>query len=104
FFQILGRVPAPSETRVVDACLVTLLEHGLTPSALATRLVYSSSSEAVQPAIAAGLLAVGNRFVGTMDGCGKLLDRLVAAPDLHVEARRVAADHKDTRAPVPGFG
>jgi citrate synthase len=104
FFQVLGRVPSSAETRVVDACLVTLLEHGLTPSAIAARLVYSSSSEAVQPAIAAGLLAVGNRFVGTMDGCGALLDRLVAAPDVHAEARRVAAEHKDARIPVPGFG
>jgi len=104
FFQVLGRVPSPAETRVVDACLVTLLEHGMTPSALAARLVYSSSSEAVQPAIAAGLLAVGNRFVGTMEGCGKILERLVASPDVHVEARRVATEHRDSRAPLPGFG
>jgi citrate synthase len=104
FFQVLGRVPAHSETRVLDACLVTLLEHGLTPSALAARLVYSSSSEAVQPAIAAGLLAVGNRFVGTMDECGKLLDRIVASPDVYSEARTVASEHKAARAPVPGFG
>jgi citrate synthase len=104
FFQVLGRVPSPGETRVVDACLVTLLEHGLTPSALATRLVYSSSSEAVQPAIAAGLLAVGNRFVGTMDGCGTLLERLVAAPDVHEEARRIAAEHKASGTALPGFG
>jgi citrate synthase len=104
FFQVLGRIPSAAEARVVDACLVTLMEHGLTPSALAARLVYSSSSEAVQPAIAAGLLAVGNRFVGTMEGCAKLLGRLLASPDLHGEARRVASEHKNAREPVPGFG
>ena len=37
FFQILGRVPNAAETTMVDACLVTLVEHGLTPSALSTR-------------------------------------------------------------------
>ena len=47
---------------------------------------------------------MGNRFVGTMDGCGVLLERLVAAPDVHAEARRVATEHKDARIPVPGFG
>jgi citrate synthase len=104
FFQVLGRVPSTAETRVVDACLVTLLEHGLTPSALAARLVYSSSTEAVQPAIAAGLLAVGNQFVGTMDGCGKLLERIVQSPDVFSEARRVADEHKASRTPLPGFG
>ena len=53
FFQILGRVPTKQESAVVDACLVTLMEHGLTPSALATRLVYSSAPEAMQGGVAA---------------------------------------------------
>jgi len=48
FFQILGRPPTPAQTRVVDACLVTLMEHGLTPSAVAARLVYGSAAEAMQ--------------------------------------------------------
>src|SRR4051794_28276598 len=105
FFQMLGRTPTPQQARIVDACLVALMEHGLTPSALATRLVYSSATEAMQAAVAAGLLAVGSRFVGTMDECGRLLVRLVAAgAGLDEEARRIAAEHKAARTPVPGFG
>src|SRR5215831_8238574 len=73
FFQALGRVPTPAETRIVDACLVTLLEHGLTPSVLAARLVYSNAPESLQGAVAAGLLAVGSVFVGTTEDCGRLL-------------------------------
>lgn len=105
YFQILGRMPKPAQTELVDACLVTLLEHGLTPSALATRLVYSSATEAMQAAVAAGLLAVGSRFVGTTEECGLLLERLVAAGDrLEDEASRIARDHARTRTPIPGFG
>jgi citrate synthase len=106
FFQILGRIPSPAETRIVDGCLVALMEHGLTPSALATRLVYSSAREAMQAAVAAGLMAVGSRFVGTTEECGRLLERLVAAGDagLEEEARRIAAEHRSAKTPVPGFG
>jgi citrate synthase len=106
FFQMLGRMPTPQQTRIVDACLVALMEHGLTPSVLATRLVYTSAPEAMQGAVAAGLLAVGSRFVGTMDECGRLLARLVeaGAAALEGEARRTAAEHKAARQPVPGFG
>jgi citrate synthase len=107
-FQMLGRMPSAAETRLIDACLVTLMEHGLTPSALATRLVYSSATEAMQAAVAAGLLAVGSTFVGTMEGCGKLIARVLAAPDSDAaraeEARRIAQEHKQARAPLPGFG
>jgi citrate synthase len=106
-FQILGRLPTPAQTRVVDACLVALMEHGLTPSALAARLVYSSATEAMQAAVAAGLLAVGSRFVGTTDGCGQLLERLLengGDGDLEERARRIAREHQAARQPVPGFG
>lgn len=104
FFQMLGRMPSAGEARVLDASLVALMEHGLTPSALATRLVYSSAEEAMQAAVAAGLLAVGSRFVGTTEGCGALLARIVAAADLAAEARAIAREHKEARAPLPGFG
>lgn len=105
YFQILGRRATPAQTAVLDACLVTLMEHGLTPSALATRLVYSSAEEAMQAAVAAGLLAVGSRFVGTTEGAGELIARVVAAgDDGEAEARRIAVAFQRDRRPIPGFG
>lgn len=99
-FQVLGRMPGPGEVAAVDACLVALMEHGLTPSAIATRLVYGSSPDSVQGAVAAGLLGVGGRFVGTVEGCARLLARIVAGED----AAAIVAEHRAARAPVPGFG
>ncbi len=81
YFQILGRMPSPDQTALIDACLVALMEHGLTPSVLAARLTYSSAPEALQGAVAAGLLGVGSRFVGSMEGCAALLKRIVEAQD-----------------------
>jgi len=104
FFQITGRAPTPAQAAMLDACLVTLMEHGLTPSAIAARLVYSSAPEALQSAVAAGLLAVGSVFVGTVEGCAALLARIAAATDAEVEARAVVDEHRAERRPVPGFG
>jgi citrate synthase len=101
---VLGRVPSPGETALVDACLVALMEHGLTPSVLAARLVYGSAPEALQGAVAAGLLGVGGRFVGTVEGCAALLDRMVAAADPPAEAARIVEEHRSARRPLPGFG
>jgi citrate synthase len=105
WFGILGKQPTPGVVRVIDACLVTLMEHGLTPSAITTRLVYASSPESMQGAVAAGLSAVGSLFVGTVEGCGQLLARMLASPtDLRTEALAIAREHRDARRPLPGFG
>lgn len=98
---ITGELPDAPRRAVIDACLVSLVEHGLTPSALATRLVYGSAPEAMQGAVAAGLLGVGGQFVGTTEGCARLLERIVAAPDRDTEAKAIVAEAK---APLPGFG
>lgn len=104
FFQILGRMPTAPETAVVDACLVTLMEHGLTPSALTARLTYTSAPEAMQAAVAAGLTGVGSLFVGTMEGCASLLARILTADDRRSAAAEIVAEHRATKTPVPGFG
>src|SRR6187431_2289233 len=105
FFLILGRMPTQPQRAIVDACLVTLMEHGLTPSALTTRLTYSSAPEAMQGAVAAGLLGVGSVFVGAMEGCGSLIDRILAAGEPYsAEAERIAREHREAREPLPGFG
>jgi citrate synthase len=104
FFQILGREPTSAECVVVDACLVTLMEHGLTPSALATRLVYSSATEAMQGAVAAGLLTVGSLFVGTMEGAATLIERVLSADDAEAESLIIAREHRASKSPLPGFG
>lgn len=102
--QTFGRTFSPAELQIVDAVLVALMEHGLTPSAIAARMVYSSSPEALQAGVAAGLLAVASRFVGTMEGAGAILDRIVGADDPPVEAQRIALFHRGQRIAVPGFG
>jgi len=100
YFELTGRDPSPGQRVILDACLVTLMEHGLTPSAIVTRLTYGSAPEAVQGAVAAGLLGVGSTFVGSTEGCAALLARIAAAQDPRAEAQTIARANQR----VPGFG
>ena len=102
--QILGRTPRPVDLRITDVVLIVLMEHGLTPSAIATRLIYMSAPENLQGAVSAGLLAVGSSFVGTMENCARLLDGILAAPDQAAKAREIATHYKALKSSVPGFG
>ncbi len=100
YFELTGIVPSAAQRAVLDACLVTLMEHGLTPSAITTRLTYGSAPEAMQGAVAAGLLGVGSTFVGSTEGCAELLVRIAAAPVPRDEAHAIARAHRR----LPGFG
>ena len=65
--QILGRSPRPVDLRITDVVLIVLMEHGLTPSAIATRVVYISAPENLQGAVSAGLLDVAFLFLSMVD-------------------------------------
>jgi citrate synthase len=106
YFLTCGTMPQSAQTRILDACLVTLMEHGLTPSAVITRLMADSVPEEPQVAISAGLLAIGSVFAGTTEQCAHLLldleKRLAAGQNNAL--RDVAQDHARRKAPIPGFG
>jgi len=103
YLEILGRMPTPGQVRVLDALLVTLMEHGI-GAALGSRLVYMCSPESIQGAIAAGILSMGSQFGGVMEGIGRDLEAIVAAPDADAEAARIVAGYRAARQSVPGFG
>ena len=118
--ELLGRVSftemflldmdgAPADAhrvRMVDAVLVALMEHGITPSTLAARLVLDGAPEATQGAVAAGLLAVGSRFLGTVEQAADVLQRIVATTGgSREEAARLEVQRLlESGARIPGLG
>lgn len=73
FWLATQRRPSPGETRVFEAVLAALADHGFTPTAIVTRLTFLSAPDSVQGALAAGLLGGGSRFLGVTEDCGRFL-------------------------------
>jgi citrate synthase len=73
FWLVALRRPTPQETRVFEAVLVALADHGFTPTAIAARLTYLSAPDSLQGALASGLLGGGSRFLGVTEDCGQYL-------------------------------
>ncbi|MBE8522502.1 citryl-CoA lyase [Amycolatopsis sp. H6(2020)] len=78
FWLATQRRPSPGETRVFEAVLAALADHGFTPTAIVTRLTYLSAPDSVQGALAAGLLGGGSRFLGVTEDCGRFLHDVLA--------------------------
>ena len=81
FWLVALRRPTPSETRVFEAVLVALADHGFTPTAIAARLTYLSAPDSLQGALAAGLLGGGSRFLGVTEDCGGYLHAVLTEHD-----------------------
>lgn len=105
--HILARDLSSAEIRIINAILIAIMEHGLTPSAIATREIYMSAPENLQGAVAAGLMGVGSQFVGTIENNAVLLAQLAELPggDARREkAREIIAGHRASKVLLPGFG
>lgn len=105
YFIVTGRLPSVAERDVFDACLVVLMDHGLTPTAMVARLVADSLPGQSQVAIAAGALMVGDRFVGSLAAIGSLLSEGVATgEDPKVWATKLVSRYRAEKQHMPGFG
>jgi len=82
FWLIAKRRPTPAQLAMFDAVLVSLADHGFTPTAIAARLTYTSAPESLQGAVAAGLLGGGSRFLGVTEDAARFLsESLTGLPE-----------------------
>ena len=102
YFLSTGRKPDAGQAKVLDACLVTIMEHGINPSTIVARLTSHMVPDEPQVAIAAGLLGIGGQFAGTSEQCAAILQEL--ANEGEGTVRKTAERLIASGQPIPGFG
>ncbi|MFB9314811.1 citryl-CoA lyase [Nocardioides plantarum] len=107
------REPTAGQAAMFNAVLVALADHGFTPTAIAARLTWLSAPDAIQGALAAGLLGGGSRFLGVSEDTGTFLADALAVVDGQVPTDDIGWDALATSAIqqrrkaggfVPGLG
>ena len=113
FWLATQQRPTPQQVRVFEAVLVSLADHGFTPIAIAARLTLYSAPDAIQGAMAAGLLGGGSRFLGVTEDTGRFLAGVLAKageslPATNAEwdelARQAIREQRAAGRFVPGLG
>lgn len=104
---VTGSMPNDTQRRVLDATLVAIAEHGLVPSVQASRMTLAAAPEALQGAVAAGILGCGSVILGAAQNAGQLLHEVVtraAEGSLESAAKEVVQEYRAAKRAIPGYG
>ena len=104
---IAGQLPNAAQRRVLDATLVAIAEHGLVPSVAVSRMTLAAAPEALQGAVAAGILGCGSVILGSAESAARLFADIVTrkgSEGPEAAARAVLGELRIARKPVPGYG
>lgn len=108
YLHLAGRLPTVEQATVFDAMLVTLIDHGMTPSVLVSKLTDFGAPNALQGAVAAGLLGIGDRLVGSIENAAHLLGDLLTDAPAGASVADIAEAAVDAAAAegriLPGIG
>src|SRR5690348_47389 len=105
---VTGALPTPAQRAVLDATLVAIAEHGLVPSVQASRMTLAAAPEALQGAVAAGILGCGSVILGASEAAGRFFSEIAARAQggegLQEAATAVIQDYRAKGRAIPGYG
>jgi citrate synthase len=99
YFHLLltGLEPTHEQRYFLNLLLVAIAEHGMMPSNIAARMTLAADPEALQGAVAAGILGAGPVVLGASEACARLLES-------EDEPMEIARSIHEAGGRVPGFG
>jgi citrate synthase len=105
---LTGEMPTAAQRRVLDATLVAIAEHGLVPSVQVGRMTLAAAPEALQGAVAAGILGCGSVVLGSSEAAGHFFASIAkqteAGATLEAAAKAVVLEYRADRRAIPGYG
>jgi citrate synthase len=110
YFWLLltGATPSAGQRRVLDATLVAIAEHGLVPSVVASRMTLAAAPEALQGAVAAGILGCGSVVLGSAESAGRFFAQIAQRAEQGIATEDAAAtvvrQYRGERRAIPGYG
>jgi citrate synthase len=109
FLLLTGRRPEAAASAVLNATLVAIAEHGLVPSVQAARMTLAAAPDAMQGAVAAGILGSGSVILGASETAGRLYVEIEEEAqrrggDLRAAATAVVAARRGKKQAIAGYG
>lgn len=108
YLLLMGEVPSPAIGSLMEAMLVSFIDHGATPpSTLAARNTATTGAP-LRACVAAGVLGFGRYHGGDIESCMQFLDkgleRVRAGASFVDAARQIVEQCLTAGDTIPGFG
>ena len=109
YLMVTGELPSMAVARLMDAILVSSIDHGATPpSALAARGV-ASTGATLSASVAAGIMSINRHHGGAIEDCARQLKAIAdraARESISIDeaAARTLATMREAGERMPGFG
>jgi citrate synthase len=109
YLALRGELPGEATGRLIDAMLVSSVDHGVTPPSVLTALTVASTGADLSACVASGVLAISRWHGGAIEACMHSLQAAVemqrhtgrSVEDVAAETVREAREKKQR---ISGFG
>ncbi len=105
---LTGAMPTNAQRQVLDSTLVAIAEHGLVPSVQTARMTLAAAPEALQGAVAAGILGCGSVVLGSSEAAGQFFAAIVKRAEsgaaIDAAANAVLLEYRAQKRAIPGYG
>ena len=109
FLAIKGQLPNEREAKMIDAMMVSSIDHGVTPPSCLTARTIASAGAPLNAALAGGVLAISRHHGGAIEDCMTVFQKAVTGQresSLTAEnaAKDIIHEYREQGKRLPGFG
>ena len=106
---IKGELPSDKEARMIDAILVSSIDHGVTPPSCLSARTIASAGAPLNAALAGGILAISKHHGGAIEDSMKVLQEVVRRKrEMNKTEEEMATivvkEYREKNKRLPGYG
>jgi citryl-CoA lyase len=100
FLVLRGELPSVNEARMMDALLISAIDHGAGPPSTTVARTVVSTGNSIHTAVASGILSMGEKHGGAAEGSAKFFQDNKNCDDIE----KLVEKMKERKERIPGYG
>lgn len=109
YLIIKGEMPSPEAGKMMDAILVSSIDHGVTPPSTLSAITIASTGAEINSSIAGGILAISRYHGGAIENCMRVLLEVISDSEesgnaIDKSAEKIVEKYRSRKKRVAGFG
>ena len=108
YLALRGELPTPEVGKLMDAILVSSIDHGVTPPSALAAINSASTGAPLNAAVASGILAINKFHGGAIEACMEMLlsgkSQVDNGTSVQETAKNLVKDFRSKKKRMSGFG